>query len=189
MKMNALPRELIGLVILMFALVCVTGQAAAEDPLKTADALVKTMTERLLLMEDVARYKWNNKLAIEDLERERVVLDKVVTSAEDHGVPVGFASDFFQAQIVAAKAIQSRLFEAWRQGRVGSFPDVPDLQTELRPAIGALTGRMIEALAQLDAADGEALCASTSPIPQPLAQDIVAWRVAVAPLRERKKGC
>lgn len=189
MKMNASPRELIGPVILIFALVCVTGNAAAKDPSKPAEALVETMTERLLLMEDVARHKWNNKVAIEDLERERVVLDKVVTSAEAHGVPVGFASDFFRAQIVAAKAIQSRLFEAWRRGGVGSFPDVPDLKTELRPAIAALTGRIIEALAQLDAVDGEALCASTDPIPQPMAQDAVAWRIAVAPLRERTKGC
>ena len=189
MGMNPLPRVLVGFLFLMLAVGCLPGRTVAEDLSDPAGALVTAMTERLLLMEDVARYKWNTKAPIEDLERQRVVLHKVVASAEAHGVPVGFASEFFQAQITAAKAIQSRLLEEWKRVGVGSFPDAPDLKTDLRPAIGALTGRIIDSLAQLDAVDGEALCTMLDPVPDPLAEEAEAWGIATTPLRERTKGC
>lgn len=184
-----MPKLLKGLLILMVAVACVPGRTAAEQPFDPAGALVSAMTERLLLMEGVAQYKWNKAIPIEDLERERVVLDKVVASAEAQGVEVVFASDFFRAQITAAKAIQARLFETWGRDAVGSFPNAPDLKTELRPAIGVLTGRIIGSLAQLDEIDAEALCAALGAVPRPLAADAEAWYIAAAPVRERTKGC
>ncbi len=157
--------------------------------MESTPALVTAMVERLLLMEAVAQYKWNKGMPIENQAREHEVLNKVVASAEAHGLAVDLAWDFFRAQIAAAKAIQSRLFDTWRQGGVSSFPSAPDLKTQSRPAIGALTGRIIEALAQLNAIDAEALCAALDPVPHPLAEYAEAWFIAVAPLRERANGC
>lgn len=174
--MSRLPRCLIGVLILMFAM-----PAAAKERSDPAGELLAAMVERLLLMEGVAQYKWTNGIPIEDRERERKLLDKVVASAEAHGVAAGFASDFFRAQITAAKTIQARLFETWRREGAELFPDAPDLKTHVRPAIDALNGRIIEALSQLDAINAEALCSALHPVPEPLGKDAEAWAIAVAP--------
>ncbi|WP_193368174.1 gamma subclass chorismate mutase AroQ [Pelagibius marinus] len=180
------PRAPSRLLLLLVALAWLQGSAAAQEP---AAALAEAMAERLQLMEGVAQYKWNRAIPIEDLERERVVLDNVVAAAEAEGASLDLATDFFRAQITAAKAIQSRFFEAWRQQGAGPFPNPPDLKTEVRPAISALTARIIAALAGLDGIDAAALCAALAPTPAALAADADAWRIAAAPLRERKGGC
>ncbi len=184
-----MQRSLTGLLILAVALACGPGRATADGLPGPAGALTAAMTERLSLMEAVAWHKWNEELAIEDLARERVVLDKVVAAAEAGGVAADLATDFFQAQIAAAKQIQSRLFEDWRRAGQGRFADVPDLKAELRPAIGALTGRIIEALAALEGAAPAEVCAAIAPVPPALAEDAAAWRLAVQPLRARSGGC
>ena len=175
------------LLIACLAAIFAAGEAAAQqDP---AEALAAAMAERLQLMEGVAQYKWNHEIPIEDLAREALVLDNVVAAAKTEGVPVELASDFFQAQITAAKTIQNRLFETWRQSGAGNFPEAPDLQTEVRPAISALTGRIIASLARLDDMDAAALCPALKEVPAALADDTEAWRLAVTPLRERLPGC
>lgn len=184
--MRKLPKALSRLLLLLLALAWLPESAAAQEP---ATALAEAMAKRLQLMEGVAQYKWNHEIPIEDLERERVVLDSVVAAAEAEGVSVDLATDFFRAQITAAKTIQSRLFEAWRREGAGPFPDPPDLKADVRPAISALTGRIIAALAKLDDIDAAALCAALASPPNALAADAGAWQIAVAPLREQKGGC
>ena len=133
--MSRIPRFLTALLIQIFFVLCISGQTTAEGPTESTRALVTAMVERLLLMEAVAQYKWNKGMPIENLAREHEVLNKVVASAKAHGLAVDLAWDFFRAQIAAAKAIQSRLFDTWRQGGVSSFPSAPDLKTQSRPAI------------------------------------------------------
>jgi chorismate mutase-like protein len=110
-------------------------------------ALHQIMNERLSLMTDVARYKWNAKAPIEDVPREKQIIDSLKTQAQDLGVPASWAERFFRAQIEAAKVIQREQFTEWERNGVKRFESVPDLATEIRPRLDALTPRLLRALA------------------------------------------
>lgn len=111
------------------------------------EPLRRLMDERLALMPDVARYKWNTKSAIEDLPREQKIIDGLKTEAQALGVPAAWAERFFRAQIEAAKQIQREHFARWQQADVGPFADAPDLATVTRPRLDALTPKLLRELA------------------------------------------
>ena len=65
-------------------------------------------------MPAVALWKWQEKMPIEDLTREQLVLDRVAELAETKGVCSDAARIFFQSQMDSAKAIQIKLHETWK---------------------------------------------------------------------------
>ncbi|MEI6463871.1 MAG: gamma subclass chorismate mutase AroQ [Verrucomicrobiota bacterium] len=105
------------------------------------------LAERLALMPDVARHKWNTRSPIEDLARERQIIAGLQRDAEAVGIPAPWAERFFRAQIEAAKVIQRDLFARWEASGQGKFTDVPDLATVIRPRLDALTLQLLRALA------------------------------------------
>ncbi|MCX7165182.1 MAG: gamma subclass chorismate mutase AroQ [Rhodocyclales bacterium] len=107
----------------------------------------RLMDERLALMPDVARYKWNTKSAIEDLPREQKIIDGLKAEALALGVPAAWAERFFRAQIEAAKVIQREHFARWELAGAGRFADAPDLATVIRPHLDALTPQLLRELA------------------------------------------
>ena len=111
-------------------------------------ALLTLMDERLALMPDVARYKWNSGGAIEDLPREQSIIAALATQAAVAGVPAAWAEAFFRAQIEAAKSVQRALFARWRAEGAGRFEHVPDLARETRPRLDALTPKLLQALTE-----------------------------------------
>ncbi|MDZ7671131.1 MAG: gamma subclass chorismate mutase AroQ [Gammaproteobacteria bacterium] len=102
---------------------------------------------RLQLMKDVAAYKWHHGLAIEDQDREAVVLDRAVAEALQHGLTTTSSRRLFAAQIEAAKAIQRHWFDVWRDG--AAPPDAPDLEHELRPELLRLGDAIVAAAADI----------------------------------------
>lgn len=131
---------------------------ARTDADSDADQVVKLawlMCERLALMPDVARYKWNHRLPINDPQREAELLERLVEQAKSLEVPVEAARRFLQAQMDAAKIVQQAYFERWERENAPMFEDVPDLQTDLRPRIGRMTDALLHALAQ-ETRNGEA---------------------------------
>lgn len=108
--------------------------------------LLELIAQRLALMPDVAKHKFNSGAAVEDLPREAQVLAQVTATAEAAGLPRAFAQRFFQAQIDAAKLLQQSRIDAWKAEGRGKFANVPDLATEIRPLLDGLTPRLIEAL-------------------------------------------
>jgi chorismate mutase-like protein len=112
------------------------------------EPLRRLIDERLLLARDVAQFKWNRRLPIEDRAREAQVIADLGRRAEALGVPRDGAERFFRAQIEASKIAQADLFRGWgREGR-GSFPDAPDLAAATRPRLDALTEKLLRALAE-----------------------------------------
>lgn len=132
------------LVLLLWT--CHIGTATASDELATL------INARLDYMKDVAAHKWIHGEAITDAERERVVLDAATRAALQHGIAVGPARAFFQAQIAAARDIQAYWFAVWGEGN--GPVTAPDLTTEVRPRLLALgneiTSRLKEAAGSLD---------------------------------------
>ncbi|WP_375319832.1 chorismate mutase [Aliivibrio logei] len=78
-----------------------------------ADELSKDIfnkiNERMSFMSDVAIYKANHHLPIEDLEREELVLKKSASTSQKFGLEVKSSQMFLSSLISSAKAIQYRV--------------------------------------------------------------------------------
>ena len=116
----------------------------ASAAVKSSD-IFKTINERLSYMEDVALYKAQKSIKIEDLARELVVLDKASLSAQKEGLDIESVSGFFQAQISAAKAIQYR----YRADLLSAPSDKTpvDLKEVIRPKLIHLGAKLNKELA------------------------------------------
>lgn len=118
----------------------------AGQPDVDINRLASLIEERLTLMSDVARAKWNTGSAIEDPPREQQLLAEVTAQAQADGIPAGWAQHFFRLQIEAAKEVQYCLFAQWAARKQGAFQEVPDLRTELRPKLDRLTTELLGVL-------------------------------------------
>ncbi len=149
------------------------GPAAATTGAATAAvrAVAELQQQRLALMHDVARAKWNAGRPALDPERERASLAALVQQGAALGLPADRIRRFFEAQFAAARLIQQADLDAWRAAGRGPFPDAPDLAADLRPRIDRLNTALLEALAALDRLD-----------PPPGPRD---WQAAAAVLEGR----
>jgi chorismate mutase-like protein len=111
------------------------------------EPLRQAIDRRLLLAEDVARFKWNTKAPIEDRAREAQIIAGLAKQAESVGVPAAQAEAFFRAQIEASKTVQRELFARWEAEHHGPFADAPDLAGVTRPKLDALTAQLLRGLA------------------------------------------
>ena len=136
--------------------------------------------ERLSLMSDVARYKWNTGAAIEDPQREQQLLASVRQQAIERGLPPQRVVDFFAAQIEASKVVQRELFERWRKAGQGPFEAIVDLATQIRPRLDALNPQLLDALAAVPVA----VPRDQAPVLLFLATSPAAVAVALSPLLE-----
>lgn len=132
--------------------------ALTTDPAQgdaALDELLGLMRERLLLMHDVAKWKWNEGKPITDSAREKHLL----ADLEQRGLAYGLRRErtraFMAAQIKAGKLIQEADFAAWKESARGRLSDVPDLATNLRPRIDELSDRMLAQLAKVALVIGE----------------------------------
>jgi chorismate mutase-like protein len=129
---------------------CVRRPAATslEPPAEgtaALDQLLVAMHARLDLMHTVARVKWNTKAPIFAPERERALLDDVVSRGRSHQLDPKRTRAFFVAQMEAAKIVQQEDFERWTAAQQPPFDDVPDLAV-LRKEIDTLNGTILESL-------------------------------------------
>lgn len=158
------------------------GTAEAEASLHRLKQLIG---DRLLVMPDVAAYKWSHDRPIEDLEREAQILSGLATKAEQYGIPADQAAAFFQAQFAAAKEIQQQLFDDWQAEGRGPFDAPPDLVSDLRPRLSALTDPILQELAATAPYWGsdQARRILTSPDPRWAEQPDV-WSIAIGPITQ-----
>lgn len=142
--------------------------AAAGEPVATASSgLLAAVDERLALMPFVAVAKRRLGLPLEVPEREATVLDAAVASVEAAATEAGVEPPapeavraFFRSLIAAAKQVQ---WAAIQDPELETPETLPDLETELRPAllrIGDKIARLLVALRAEDAAVVEDLAAA-----------------------------
>lgn len=177
-----------GVVAALFVLLlagCATQPPAAHDVGKI-DRILALIGQRLGYMDDVARNKWNSGAPIEDLPREREIIDSLGKQAAGYGLDAGIARDFFRAQIEASKFIQRTRFAEWRAQHQPPFKNFPDLRDKIRPALDALTPELMNALAaalpELRKIDAPLVDARSKIIIVVRAADITARDEAIAPL-------
>ncbi len=101
----------------------------------TPSGLPELVAQRLNMMKAVAAYKWQNKIPIDNLERESYVLDKAVEQGLRYGLTTDSTRRFFYVQILAAKEVQQYWFGQWRSSPDSLPLDTPDLNRNIRPAL------------------------------------------------------
>jgi len=98
--------------------------------------LVDLLARRLAFMPIVAAFKQRRGLPIEDLEREREVLDATAAAARRAGLPEAKVVELFALQIELSKAVQERQRE----------PSSLDVPGQVRPQLSELGERIVLAL-------------------------------------------
>lgn len=132
----------------MFLVVLLLGGCQAKPaPADSAalEQLLKLMQQRLLMMHDVARAKWNAKLPAADPEREKEILDQMVEKGKEKGLDPVFVQGFFEAQFDAAKRVQQANHDRWQETKPGSFQDAGDLKA-LRTILDQHNEKILNAL-------------------------------------------
>ncbi len=107
-----------------------------------SNGIFQLINQRLTYMQDVALFKAKNHSAVEDIPREKQVLEKALIDAEQAGLQPESIAGFFQAQMDAAKAIQYRYMADW----LSTLPDSDeyrDLALEVRPKLLELGDEII----------------------------------------------
>ena len=126
------------------------------------DRLLRLMQQRLTLMHDVARWKWNAGQPITDPQRERELLQSVVERGRGKGLDPDLVRAFFAAQMEAARLVQQADFERWKAKWQEPFADKS--LAVLRQRIDQLNSELIDALAEVSA------CLSGDTVQQALPQ-------------------
>jgi len=109
-----------------------------RQPLSALSNLSDLLARRMAFMPLVAGAKAKLNQPIEDLPRERVVLDATAASASKLGLPEASAREFFALQIELSKAVQRRMSEA----------TTLDLARQIRPALNELGDRILAAVVE-----------------------------------------
>jgi chorismate mutase len=166
---------------------CATAARFTAADAATVDRLLEVIEERLDTAPEVARTKWNTKAPIEDLRRDKQIIDGIAKSATAYGLDPHVAGTFFMAQIEASKAIQKTLHAEWTAKRQPAYAEVADLERDIRPVLDRLTPVMMRALAEalpvLQQPGGRQLLeAQTRAVLSTTPGGEAAVRVAVAPL-------
>ena len=127
---------------------CATTASFTAADTATVDRLLGLIKERLDTAPEVARTKWNTKAPIQDLPREKQIIDGVAKGATEYGLDPQVAGTFFMGQIEASKVVQNALYAEWMARRQPPFAKVADLGNEIRPLLDRLTSAMMRALAE-----------------------------------------
>ena len=174
------------LLFILVSVVCAGRVTAAGD----VEAVRSLLIERLALMEQVAAYKWENDQPIDDPVREANVLKATLARAQAAGLDPAVARRFIVAQMEAAKTVQRHYFTLWQGETVERSDGAPDLVTELRPRIGALSADLIVAVA--DSWQQLQTCAAVSvlrPVPQEFFDVPRAWNIAAKGVLGVRNDC
>jgi chorismate mutase len=132
------------------SLILLLWQPAAAQP--EAITAFQLINERLKHMEDVAMYKSVNGLPVEDLPREKIVIENAVLAAESQGLLGDSIENFFITQINVAKAIQYRSLADWLSSPISK--PTPDLPNQIRPKLTELGDEIVKELAILLSHEG-----------------------------------
>ena len=133
------------LTIILSALTFSSAVSSADS--KPSLLLFKTIDERLGYMKDVALFKAQNQIQVEDIEREKIVLSNAKKLAVRHGLDPNSMEHFFIVQINVAKAIQYR-FRAELLTLEMPARSV-DLESNIRPALDQLGSDIVALFATL----------------------------------------
>jgi chorismate mutase-like protein len=129
----------------------------ADENLTQSELLFKLIQQRLVLMEQVALYKYEHELPIYVPEQEQKILENVKAQAIKLGLPVKETKEFVNLQMRLAVLLQNRYHLEWRKNGEYKQEATFDLDTQIRPQLSALTTQILEQVvkAKAELADPE----------------------------------
>jgi chorismate mutase-like protein len=139
---------------LLFVPLAAGGCQPANEPVlprgdrADLDRLLRLMQQRLTLMHEVARWKWNAGQPVTDAQREGELLHSVVERGRAKGLSPERVRSFFAAQMEAARLVQQADFDRWQANKQEPFADTRSLAV-LRQRIDHLNRELLNALAEL----------------------------------------
>ena len=156
--------------------------AIDQDELSPATALKLILTERLAIMEDVARYKFAHDIPVEDTAREDNIVSAFVASAEQYGISAPQAEQLIRSQIAAAKTLQRQMISDLASGRSEMIRS-PDLIHDIRPRLDRLAPVLLATYAAFEHYQMPPQAAQNfEAIPDRLAAYPAAWNIAISGL-------
>ncbi len=114
----------------------------------SGEALPDLMVERLGWMDEVAQVKQMRSLPVTDPKREAELLEAMTRQGTQQGLPATAVRAFFAGQMEAAKQYQREWLAEHAHEPVAPTQKVPDLATTVRPALDAISTKMLTALAE-----------------------------------------
>ncbi|MGQ5522196.1 gamma subclass chorismate mutase AroQ [Chitinimonas sp. PSY-7] len=142
-QLSPIPKRYVNLMLACLAVCGLTAQAAPAD----IDLLIDASIERLQLADAVAHYKFVNKVAVEDLPREALVIATAVAAGKENGLAEQEVESLFRQQMTANKIVQQGLITKWQAGPAPTGP-VPDLVREVRPKLDLVQAQLLKGLLQ-----------------------------------------
>ena len=112
-----------------------------------ATHIFQLINERLAYMEGVSLYKREAGKSVEDIAREKLVLEKSSIKASELGLNPDSTIDFFQIQVNAAKAVQYRYQADWLFNPPLAQQH-PDLVSVVRPNLIRIGDELIESISK-----------------------------------------
>lgn len=123
---------------------CASHVQLRNDP---AEKIANLIVERLSWMDEVAAIKRERKLPIVDAKREAELLVAMEKKGIAADLPAKSVRGFFTGQMDAAKECQQSFLLHMAVPK-SHAKGLPDLATEVRPALDQIGEQMIEALTQ-----------------------------------------
>jgi chorismate mutase len=143
---------------------------------------VALAAQRLVLGDKVAAAKYGSATPISDGGREEQLLSDVVAKSREMGLDPEVSSRFFRAQIEANKVVQRRLHALWATNPELRPRQKPNLESEVRPQLDAITSQMLARLKALQCPRKRLAGTVREPLDDLHAE---ALRIALAPIRDR----
>ena len=140
-------KKITSVYLLVFLCLSVARIQAASSQANAPEfeRLLTVVEQRLNLMKDVAAYKYANNIAIENKQREQVVLASAIASARQHQLDPASVEPFFRLQIEIAKAVQLSWIKSWQaEGQLASNDNsIADLMADIRPKLLSLGDQLV----------------------------------------------
>lgn len=108
--------------------------------------LVQLTGKHLITADLVAAAKWNTDQPIDDLPREKAVLDTAREQAIQHGANPTLVERVFSDQIAANKIVQHALHHRWQLHPDDAQIGHPDLVTVIRPTLDRIGAELLDAI-------------------------------------------
>jgi chorismate mutase-like protein len=149
-------------------------------------SLADLVEARLIIMSQVAQYKYAHWHAIEDKEREHLVIEKFITLAEEKNISKTVARKLISSQITSAKALQTMLIDNWKEQNV-SFKRSPDLKADIRPRIDQINRALVQEYAEACSKQETAkqkIRRSLNKVPESMISYKNVWAIAISDVQE-----
>lgn len=124
----------------------ITMGVGAED-IARLDTLLAQTRELALLAPDVARVKWNTRQPVANARAENAMVAAAAREAAKYKADPGLFRDFFSAQIEAAKFVQTKMIEQWREAKAPKTMTLTRSPAQIQAASDAITPKLMQALA------------------------------------------